>query len=71
MGSRHGMAKVGRQGMAWHGKAVVANSRQMTWPAQALKQKQPTDDPTGTGLAVKHSQQMTWPAQALQQTASR
>ena len=24
----------------------------MKWPAQALKQKQPTDDPTGTGLAV-------------------
>ena len=25
----------------------------MKWPAQALKQKQPTDDQTGTGLAVK------------------
>ena len=25
----------------------------MKRPAQALKQKQPTDDPTGTGLAVK------------------
>ena len=40
-------------GKAWHDKAVVANSRRMKWPAQALKQKQPTDDPTGTGLAVK------------------
>jgi len=38
----------------------------MKWPAQALKQKQPTDDPTGTGLAV-NSQPMKWPAQALQQ----
>ena len=35
-GSRHGaMAKASRQGMAWQNKAVVANSRQMKWPAQA------------------------------------
>ena len=52
VGSRHDMAKVGRQGMAK--KAVAGkHSRQMNWPAQALKQTQLTDDPTGTGLAVK------------------
>ena len=54
--SRHGWQRWA--GKAWHDKAVAANSRRMKWPAQALKQKQPTDDPTGTGLAVKYSQQM-------------
>ena len=40
------------------------NSQQMIRPAQALQQKQPADDPTGTGLAA-NSQQTKWPAQAL------
>ena len=50
MGSRHGMAKVGRQGMA-NKTAAGEHSRQMKWPAQALKQKH---------------QQTIRPAQALQ-----
>ena len=50
-GSRHGMAKV-VAGKAWRNKAVAGkHSRQMNWPAQALKQKQ--------------SQQTIRPAQAL------
>ena len=62
------MAKAGRQGMARQNKAVVAkraggeadrhrpwskHSRQMKLAGTGLAVKQPTDDPTGTGLAVK------------------
>ena len=52
MGSRHGMAKVGRQGMAKQGRC------RRTQPADemagtGLEAKTPADDPTGTGLAVK------------------
>ena len=75
-GSRHGMAKVGRQGMAKQGRC------RQTQPADdptgtGLAVKQPADDPTGTGLAAKqaaddptgtglavNSQQTKWPAQA-------
>ena len=52
--------------MAWQSKAVAGkHSRQMKWLAQALKQKQPSDDPTSTRLAV-NSRQTIRPAQALQ-----
>jgi len=52
MGSRHGMAKVGRQGMAKQGRC------RQTQPADELAgtgleaKTQPADDPTGTGLVV-------------------
>ena len=55
VGSRHGMAKVGRQTQP----AEQGRCRQ-TQPADemagtGLAVKQPSDDPTGTGLAVNNS----------------
>ena len=62
-GSRHGWQRWA--GKAWQNKAVAGeHSRQMKWPAQALKQKHQQTNPTGTGLAV-NSRQTIRPAQAL------
>ena len=57
-GSRHGAkAKAGRQGMARQDKAVVAKRAGGEADRHRPCSKQPADDPTGTGLAVKHSRQ--------------
>ena len=53
VGSGHGMAKAAGKHSPQKKAAAGKHSRQMNWPAQALK---------------KNSQQMNWPAQALQHT---